>query len=216
MFNNFKGLDKRSSDLVRAEEYATEANNVMFRDSGALTKRNGVKAVSDLTEATVGGAAYEGIYGTVVYKDELLVIDENLYRLKTDGTITITWNSTNTAFTAARYSIYSSNGKIKFKIEEDRVVGGTVDAVDFDLNDGVNNNTIKLSELANDIGDSANGGAYTVTISDDTHCAAFLDFARLVEIPSGGVTIPFNYWYKIPYAGSGAPFENAFKRSNEE
>ena len=68
MFNNSKGLDKRSSDLVRDAEYATEANNVMFRDSGALTKRNGVKAVSELTEATVGGEAYEGIYGTVVYK----------------------------------------------------------------------------------------------------------------------------------------------------
>jgi len=40
---NFKGLDRRSSDLARTREYATDMLNAAFRKTGAINKRKGFK-----------------------------------------------------------------------------------------------------------------------------------------------------------------------------
>tara|TARA_B100000902_G_scaffold399965_1_gene474069 strand:- start:4879 stop:7716 length:2838 start_codon:yes stop_codon:yes gene_type:complete len=40
---NFKGLDKRSSDLARTREYATDMLNAAYRKTGAINKRKGFK-----------------------------------------------------------------------------------------------------------------------------------------------------------------------------
>lgn len=42
---SFKGLDKRSSDIARTIEYATEIRNAAFRVSGAINKRKGFQHV---------------------------------------------------------------------------------------------------------------------------------------------------------------------------
>ena len=38
---DFKGLDKRSSDIARTIQYATDVRNAAFRVSGAINKRKG-------------------------------------------------------------------------------------------------------------------------------------------------------------------------------
>ena len=38
---NFRGIDKRSSDLKRTMEFATDVKNAAFRVSGAINKRKG-------------------------------------------------------------------------------------------------------------------------------------------------------------------------------
>jgi len=40
---NFKGLDKRSSDLTRTREYSTDMLNAAYRKTGAINKRKGFK-----------------------------------------------------------------------------------------------------------------------------------------------------------------------------
>mgnify|MGYP001275935583 CR=1 FL=1 len=38
---NFKGLDLRSSDIMRNQEFSTDMRNAAYRISGAINKRKG-------------------------------------------------------------------------------------------------------------------------------------------------------------------------------
>ena len=42
---NFKGLDKRTSDLKRSIEFATDIKNAAYRISGAINKRKGFRSL---------------------------------------------------------------------------------------------------------------------------------------------------------------------------
>ena len=41
VFTAFKGLDLRSSDILRQDDAATELKNMQFRQTGAMNKRKG-------------------------------------------------------------------------------------------------------------------------------------------------------------------------------
>ena len=71
---DFKGLDKRSSDIARTIQYATDIRNAAFRVSGAINKRKGFQHF-DLDETANSYCA-----GMVTYNDVN----------KTDGSVTET------------------------------------------------------------------------------------------------------------------------------
>ena len=107
IFSSFKGLDKRSSHLTSSSEYAIEAKNVSYKNSGAITKRKG---------SAISCGDFKGGFGLTTFKkvntdpnsadmgqivDEIVSIgdDGKLYRaVEKDLTFTITsptidWNT---------------------------------------------------------------------------------------------------------------------------
>lgn len=84
-FENLRGIDSRSSDLTRDVFYAKNLTNCRFASSKAIRKRNGVEIV-----AQAGG--FVGIHDYVSFdketgatNEELLAINDNLWRLKTSS-----------------------------------------------------------------------------------------------------------------------------------
>lgn len=90
---NFKGLEKRRSDLIDKPGYFNELKNAAIRPSGALNKRKGYHTIAsnipatneNLTENELGIAAYPP-------SNELLVMNKNLKKI-VEEKITITNNS---------------------------------------------------------------------------------------------------------------------------
>ena len=90
LFNNFAGLDLRSTDTNRSDDAATVMSNCQIRKSGALEKKKGSQA----RVATKGG------HGTFNYNkvdqttgaitQELIAADDRLWRRK-EATFTITY-----------------------------------------------------------------------------------------------------------------------------
>ena len=100
---NFKGLDKRTSDIKRTNDYATEIKNAELRVSGAINKRKGFHINQEHYDSNGSGVSS---YGTFTYKDtirsglpsnvegtegavvdRLLKVENDLYVLEEDSLI---------------------------------------------------------------------------------------------------------------------------------
>ena len=102
-YNNILGLDLRVSDLLRNKGAATEAKNMMFRQTGALSKRPGSQIKMDTGQGGGGLIKFNNVeIGTGTITEELLAIDDNLEKY-TAQSFTITYSGADTA--------YQSNGK---------------------------------------------------------------------------------------------------------
>jgi hypothetical protein len=82
---NFKGLDKRSSDTARTIEYASDIKNAAYRKSGAINKRKGFKNTYINDKKISGMYNFKNVdisNGSIV--DEVLFVDQSgMYRLVT-------------------------------------------------------------------------------------------------------------------------------------
>jgi hypothetical protein len=58
---SFKGLDKRSSDIMRTREYASDIKNAAYRVTGAINKRKGFKHLLDTGEDCYGMTTYKNL-----------------------------------------------------------------------------------------------------------------------------------------------------------
>jgi len=86
-FLNHKGVDLKSSDLLRPQDFASDMRNAQYSDGGAVQKRSGYQG----TAITAGG------YGTVTFlrtnpttgiaASEVLTVDQNLFK---QGLVTFT------------------------------------------------------------------------------------------------------------------------------
>lgn len=65
---NFRGLDKRTSDIKRTNDYATEIKNAELRISGAINKRKGFHINQEHYDSQGNGISS---YGTFTYKDTI-------------------------------------------------------------------------------------------------------------------------------------------------
>lgn len=65
---NFRGLDKRTSDIKRTNDYATEIKNAELRISGAINKRKGFHINQEHYDSQGNGVSS---YGTFTYKDTI-------------------------------------------------------------------------------------------------------------------------------------------------
>jgi hypothetical protein len=202
LFNNFKGLDKRSSDLNRESEYATEIKNAMYRKSGAISKRNGYHGISGDTGGGYGLVTYKNVNKTTgAVTEELLCVDTELKKL-TKTNLTITYSGSGNAW----YSLYldTATSTFKFKIEDASSV-----LLDYDLGDGITSGST-LTDLKNIIHALSN---FTCT-GASTNKAAFLDLAESVSISSSGTDVPYYEWAACTKGDTGVtnPF-TAYLRS---
>lgn len=96
---NFRGLDKRSSDITRSMEFATDIRNAAFRVSGAINKRKGFQHIDlDTTADTwcAGMTTYTNVDSTGGLNDELIRV---LYTAPASGSDTIKVQKLRTSWT---------------------------------------------------------------------------------------------------------------------
>ena len=206
---NFKGIDKRSSDLQRTMEYATDVKNAAFRVSGAINKRKGYHS------STLGSPLVdEPSYGTFSYRvadtdgrvtEKVLLITNKLYEVK-ECYVQITNNRTSVNINpgededilVANY-LNKINGQFVFKISN---LSNNINYYEENLSTGKLTADINLETLINNINNEPNlnlnaaafyvdGGAVTATDLQNTP-AAFIDIASETVISaSNSVNINF-------------------------
>ena len=206
-YRNILGLDLRVSDLLRESGAATEAKNIMYRQTGALSKRNGFQINTD---KGVGGSAlikYNNVeIGTGVITEEMLAVDDNL-ELYTQQTFTITY----TGGTSAYYDLYldSETGTFKFDLYED---GALVFSQNCGNGTGGSDTTIaQLKTLV----DAETGFAMTITDAGSTP-VAFATLARSVTLSSPGTASYYYTWTTVDTPGTySTPFTLHWARRNQ-
>lgn len=206
-FVDFQGIDLTASDLAREPKYATEATNVDYKKSGAMTKRKGFKGVSVGDFGGYGSAAYSNLDITNgQINEEIVSIDEDAYVLRKHD-LTITYTGPNTAYVDLFYSkdddtflcnVYDNNVLV---LSED--LGTVIDQPSFT---DIATLITSINALANFSASAS--GATTVP-------AAFLNNTRnLILDPAS--TITYEYLEVIPTpTGYSSPFAGAQAKINE-
>lgn len=128
-FENFKGLDLRSSDLTRKPEYALSLKNLILDRTQTLIGRPGFRAAAQHRDrGNVATSCIElplwGLYnyvgfdsGTGETKEELIGVGDFLYRLK-DGSMTVAYGG---AGTTATFGMTSLSGVWRADLQVDGV-----------------------------------------------------------------------------------------------
>lgn len=205
-FFNDKGLDLRSSDLVRSSEYASDILNTDYRKTGALNKRKGYHA----KEESIGGLGmckYSNVNLTTGdITEEIFTIDDNLHKLTTQN-ITITY----TGSLPSRVSMFVEPTTSTFKFS---VIQENNEILNYDLGVGINEaSNITLANLKTQIDALTD---FTMTISGDTSKpAAFIDITRDLPVTASGTIINY-YEYSKVNAPLSSPFAGALANKNND
>jgi hypothetical protein len=205
-YTNILGLDLRVSDLLRQQGAATEAKNIMYRQTGALSKRAGYQIKTD---KGFGGAAlikYNNVeIGTGTITEELFCIDDNLEQY-TQQTYTITYSGSTNAF----YSLYldKDSGTFKFDLYED---GTQLFSQDLGNGQGASDTTVaQIKTLV----DAETGFAMTITDAGSTPMA-FADLGQAVTLTSSGTASYYYTWTTIDTPGTySTPFTSHWATRN--
>lgn len=225
-FQNFAGLDLRSSDLIRSQNAATSVLNAEFRDTGALSKRRGyqylVRGDQGSGDIVANGLAVweDTDVNTGAVNERLVGIGRDLWEKLTD-TFTFTYSGTGTATYSIKLN--ATSGNWEFIVSESGVVVSTQI-----LGDGTDAGDMTVSTLVTNLnaltdfsctGASTAGSekaAFIPTVIDQTVAstgtAITVHYWSKIDTPSG-LTIPFNlHWAKR----TDASFENAtFSQLND-
>ncbi|QDP61686.1 MAG: hypothetical protein Unbinned8261contig1001_59 [Prokaryotic dsDNA virus sp.] len=187
---DFKGLDRRTSPLELTSDYATDMQNAAFRVSGALNKRKGYHSHGVNSQGSYGMTTYKSVNSTTgLVTDELLMVDTELRKL-TEGTITLAYSGSNTAYFSIKLD--KDTGTFKFIIVE----SGLEEVLSFDIGTGFGHSDDKtLAQLKTAIDAVTN---FTLTLNGglSSEKAAFLDVGVDTEI---GVSyeIPYKTWTAV-------------------
>lgn len=151
-FEDFTGVDLRSSDLTRPGNFARKALNCRFSLSKSLRKRDGYQCVAQ-AGGFLGGHTYRYLdSSTGATEEELLAINDNLWRLvETSFTITrgasATWD----------WDVSVSGGQYVFTLSE----GSTV-VFSQNLGTGLEEIPYSIAELRDAIDALANYSCSTI------------------------------------------------------
>lgn len=142
---NFKGIDKRSSDLARTREFATDIDNAIYRKTGAISKRKGFKVNLNQFDNHFGGFTFRKtnpLNGSTT--DEFLAVSTKLQRL-VDEDFKISYEGSSDIFV----SIFAeSSSNFKFQIKDQDVL-----IMDQNLGTGFSSSDLSLSSLRTLIND---------------------------------------------------------------
>lgn len=205
----FKGLDLRTSDLLRAKDHATDMVNAEFRQTGAINKRKGYQRCSGKSDAGYGMANFKNVNTTTgVITEELIGIDDNLLKLTA-----YTFNITYTGSGAATYEVYVKSGttnKVYFKIVEN----ATTTILDEDLGNGNEGTPVTVSDLVTTINALTDFTAGSIS-GGGTTPAAFIPSTGGTKTvaTTPGTTITFENWADISTpTGYSTPFSTFFSK----
>lgn len=188
-FINHFGLDLKSTDINRRQEYASDMMNAQYRKSGVITKREGHRTQAD----NVGGAGlvnYNRINPTSGLREEILLsLDDQVNRLY-ESTFTVTYAG---AELSCSIDIFLDGTSQTYKCQ---INEGTSLVLDYDLGLGVDEVTpIKLADLKTQIDLVTDFSA--VVVGDDQVPAAYVDLKRAGDLVSGTVETKARYWLTV-------------------
>ena len=189
VYTAFKGLDLRSSDLLRESDASTGLTNVLYRQTGAMSKRNGYQLNTDDT-AGYGLTTYRNIDTTTGAKtNEVIGIDDNLY-IKTDYTFGITYSGSEVG---VYYKIYldTSSSKFYFDLYEDNAR-----VLNRDLGTGVEVSFVTIDNLRTSI-TAITGFTAAAATGAASKPAAFIPVTAQVDLSAGSGTVTYQDWLAI-------------------
>jgi hypothetical protein len=178
-YRNILGLDLRVSDLLRSNNAATEAKNIVFRQTGALSKRNGVQINSEIGKGSAGLVKFNNVaLGTGTITEELLCTDDDLHK-HTEQTFTITYTGSETAY----FDLYLDDTDSKFKFD---LYDDNTNVLALDLGTGEEGSPVTIANLKTNV-DAVTD--FSMTISDaGATPAAYATISRAKTVTSGGTS----------------------------
>jgi hypothetical protein len=202
-FSAFGGLNLRISDLLRSDNFATVADNVAYRKTGAMSKRKGYQILAES----------KGGYGITTFPDtdiesgdvteQLIAVDDNLWKVE-DDSFTITYSGSDTAY----FDLFvDTDNKFKFEMYDN---GAQV--LSYDLGTGKELSFITLGNLITQINAISN---FTASGTLTTESAAFIPVASGTTISSSGTNVAFQKWTQIDTASAITdPFSTFYAARN--
>ena len=208
-FDNFLGLDLRTSDLLREKGAATAMNNAVFRTTGALSKRNGYQfsVRGDLGSSDIianGLFTWRDVNTTTGASTEKLIgVGQDLFEKKVD-TFTVTALNSKTA----TYSVVvNSTTNVMEFIIKDLTTPATHTIA---LGTGLGGSDKTVTTLVSDINALTNFSASGASSSGNEK-AAFVDVATDLDVSASGTTVNVQYWDKCTLPnGYTTPFSSHF------
>lgn len=199
---NHFGIDLKSTDIVRPEQFASDMKNAQYTKEGAIEKRKGYK-VHATTQGGFGLVTYNRISTTDgTASTELLAIGQNVSRFK-KTTMTVTYVGVSASATV---SVYFDPATDQYRCRVDEGTGTVLDqALGLGYETG---SPYAISSLVTAIDALAN---FTCTATGDTTVpAAFLKIVRDFDLSSSGgpASLVAGYWETVnttasnPLAGS--------------
>jgi len=185
-FLNHKGVDLKSSDLLRSPDYASDMRNAQYSDGGALEKRRGYQACG----SSCGG------YGLFTYRrvdptsgvadPQVLTIDNNLWK-KNTSSFTVSYSgSDNTCV----LSFFLDSDTLTYKLQ---VLVGTSLVIDEDV--GVGFDEVSVVTLADfkTVVDAVTDFSATI-VGDVNVPASFLKIIREQDLNVADWASYAQYW----------------------
>ena len=215
VFQSFKGLDLRTSDILRSDNAATSLNNMTYRQTGAMSKRKGYQYTTDAGTGGYGLFTFNNVdLDTGAVTEEVLSVDNNLQKLATHS-FTITYTGTANSNTYYTLFLNTTTSDFEFKLYDNgdlvltENLGDGTDGADATVSDL----TTTINAVTNFTCTSASGGtsepAAFIPISSrtDINTTATVSFEiwEQVSTPSG-LSNPFSTFYA---QRTNATFENA-------
>jgi hypothetical protein len=199
-YSNILGLDLRVSDLLRSTNAATEAKNILLRQTGALSKRGGYQINTDIGMGSAGLIKYNNInIGTGIITENLLSLDDDLHKY-TEQTYTITYSGSTTAY----YDMYLDDATATFTFE---LYNNNVLVLDLDLGTGEEASPVTMAQLKTNV-DAVSDFSLVITDGGGTP-AAYSTIVRSLNLDSSGVANTYFTWATILSPGTySTPFTN--------
>ena len=206
-FQNLKGLDLRSSDLLRESGAATQILNADLRQTGALNKRKGHQILNEAAGG-FGTTKFNNVALTTgVITEELLSVDDNLEKMA-DATFNITYTGSNSAY----YDVYLNEDDGNFYFD---VYDNNARVLNQSLGTGLEISPTSVATLITNINAVSN---FTCTGSTSTSTpAAYIPVQLNISIATGGGTdVGFKYWTTVDTpSGYSTPFSTHYAARND-
>lgn len=201
-YQEFLGVDLKSSDIVRPRNFASGGQNINFRAKNEIEKRSGFQYKAPDT-AGLGMVTYSRVNPTTgLDEPEIVAFDDKAYKLMF-STFTITYSG---LFDDVQFSLFLDEGTNTFKAQ---IEENGESKLNLDLGKGFDEGSpVTLAGLKTSIDLITN---FSMTIAgDDSVPAAFAEITRgnLISPSGGTTTINYSYFQEInspsssPLAGS--------------
>jgi hypothetical protein len=211
VFQSFKGLDLRTSDILRGNDAATELQNMTYRQTGAMSKRKGYKHATDDGDGCYGLTTYNNVnLSTGAVTEEVISIDDNLNKM-TPHSFTITYTGTPNSNTYYTLELDAATSTFKFKLYDDTTL-----VLNSDLGDGSEGSPVLVSDLTTAINAETNFSCTSAT-GGASEPAAYIPSSNRTDINTTAQVV-FNIWSDVTTPnGLTTPFSTFYaQRTNAE
>ena len=209
VFQSFKGLDLRTSDILRTDNAATSLNNMTYRQTGAMSKRKGFQFTTDSGKGGYGLFTFNNVnIDSGAVTEEVLSVDDNLQSLVTHS-FTITYTGAANSNTYYTLFLDTNTSTFKFKLYDNGDI-----VLDSDLGDGTDGADATVNDLTTAINAETN---FTCTSASGgtSEPAAFIPVSARTDINTTA-NVSFEIWEQVSTpSGLSNPFSNFYAQRTD-